>query len=65
MYRMALSFGIACLVIAIIAGLLGFGNIAGYSWEGVKVFFFVFLVFGAMGFVGGFFVRRRRSFWEG
>jgi uncharacterized membrane protein YtjA (UPF0391 family) len=65
MYRMALGLGFVCLIMALIAGLLGFGGIAGYSWEGVRIFFFTFLVLGVAAIVGGLFVRRRRSFWEG
>ena len=55
-----LRLAIACLVIALIATLLGFGGIAG-SFVGVaKILFFVFLVLAVLSFfLGGF---RRASF---
>ena len=39
-----LSWSVMFLVIAIIAGLLGFGGVAGTSMEFAKILFFVFLV---------------------
>jgi uncharacterized membrane protein YtjA (UPF0391 family) len=65
MYRLALGLSVVFLAIALLAGLLGFAGIAGFSWGGVRIFFFVFLVLAVLAFVGGFFVRRRRSFWDG
>ncbi len=48
-----LQFAITCLIIALIAALLGFGGIAG-SFVGVaKILFFVFLVIAVLSFVGG------------
>ncbi len=50
-----LQLAIACLVIALIAALLGFGGIAG-SFVGVaKIFFVVFLILAVLSFLfGGF-----------
>lgn len=48
-----LQLAITCLIIALIAALLGFGGIAG-SFVGVaKILFFVFLVIAVISFVGG------------
>jgi len=53
-----LQLAIACLVIALIAALLGFGGIAG-SFVGVaKILFVVFLIIAVLSFVGGGFRRR-------
>ena len=55
-----LQLAIACLVIALIAALLGFGGIAG-SFVGVaKILFVVFLILAVLTFLGGGF--RRRSY---
>ena len=52
-----LNLAITCLVIALIAALLGFGGIAG-SFVGVaKILFVVFLVLALLSFVGGGFRR--------
>ena len=56
-----LQLAITCLVIALIAALLGFGGIAG-SFVGVaKILFVVFLVLAVLSFVVG--GRRRGSYW--
>jgi uncharacterized membrane protein YtjA (UPF0391 family) len=57
MLRLAVLF----LVIALIAGFLGFGVVADYSWEAGKIVFFVFLVLAVLSFLGASF--RRRSYW--
>jgi uncharacterized membrane protein YtjA (UPF0391 family) len=57
MFRLALVF----LAIALIAGLFGFGGLAGYSWDGAKIVFFVFLALAVLSFVGHGF--RQPSFW--
>jgi uncharacterized membrane protein YtjA (UPF0391 family) len=57
MLRLAILF----LVIAVIAGVLGFGGIEHYSFEGAKIFFAIFLVLAVLAFLGHGF--RRRSFW--
>ena len=56
-----LQLAITCLVVALIAALLGFGGIAG-SFVGVaKILFVVFLVIAVLSFFGGGF--RRGSYW--
>ena len=58
-----LQLAIVCLVVALIAALLGFGGIAG-SFVGVaKILFFVFLVLAVLSFFGGS-IFRRRYFWQ-
>ena len=56
-----LQLAITCLVVALIAALLGFGGIAG-SFVGVaKILFVVFLIIAVLSFLGvGF---RRGSYW--
>ena len=58
MLRLAITF----LVIALIAGFLGFGGVAALSWEGAKIIFVVFIILAVMSFVGHGF--RRRNFLE-
>ena len=54
-----LQLAIVCLVIALIAALLGFGGIAG-SFVGVaKILFIVFLILAVLSFLGGG-IRRGR-----
>jgi uncharacterized membrane protein YtjA (UPF0391 family) len=48
MLRLAVVF----LVIALIAGFLGFGNVAALSWDGAKVLFAIFLVLAVLSFLG-------------
>jgi len=55
MLRLAVVF----LVIALIAGFLGWGVVASYSWEGAKILFIVFLVLAVLSFLGHGFSRRR------
>jgi len=56
-----LQLAITCLVIALIAAVLGFGGIAG-SFVGVaKILFFVFLVLAVLSFLGG--GLRRGRYW--
>jgi uncharacterized membrane protein YtjA (UPF0391 family) len=57
-----LQLAITCLVVALIAALLGFGGIAG-SFVGVaKILFVVFLIIAVLSFFGGGF--RRGSYWR-
>ncbi len=56
MLRLAIVF----VIIALIAGFLGFGGVENMSWAGAKIFFFVFLVLAVLSFLGGGF---RRSSW--
>ena len=61
MFRTALGLAIAFLIIAVIAGLFGFGIISSGSWLVAKICFFVFIVLAVLTFVGGFFVRGRNA----
>ena len=56
MLRLAIVF----LVIALIAAFLGFGGVASLSWEGARIFFFIFLVLAVLTFLGGAFRGRSR-----
>lgn len=49
MLRWALAF----LVVALIAGLFGFGLVAGASIEAAKILFFVFLVLFIVSLIAG------------
>ena len=49
MLRLAILF----LIIALIAGLFGFGVIEGFSWLAAKIFFFLFIVLAVIFFLGG------------
>ena len=51
MLRLALLF----LVIALIAALLGFGLVAGMSFEAARLLFGVFIVLAILSFIGGMF----------
>ncbi len=56
-----LQLAITCLVVALVAALLGFGGIAG-SFVGVaKILFVVFLILAVLSFLGGGF--RGRRYW--
>lgn len=56
-----LQLAITCLVIALIAAVLGFGGIAG-SFVGVaKILFAVFLIFAVVSFFFGGGMRRRST----
>ena len=53
-----LRYAIAFLVIALVAALFGYGGVAGYSMEGAKILFFVFIVLAVLTFLGGRFRGR-------
>lgn len=53
-----LSWALMFLVIALIAGLLGFGLVGGIAWFAAKILFFVFLVLFVISLVAG---RRLRG----
>ena len=56
--RTMLQLAIACLVIALLAAVLGFGGIAG-SFVGIaKILFVVFLVIAVLSFLFGGYSRR-------
>jgi uncharacterized membrane protein YtjA (UPF0391 family) len=46
-----LRFALVFLILALVAGLLGFTSIAGQSMEFAKILFFVFLVLFLLGLV--------------
>ncbi len=50
-----LRWAIMFLVIALLAGALGFFNIAGLSMEAARIVFFVFIVLAVLSFLGGAF----------
>lgn len=54
MLRLAVFF----LVIALIAAFLGYGGVANFSYDGARIFFFVFIVLAVLSLLGG---RSRRS----
>lgn len=54
MLRLAVFF----LVIALIAAFLGYGGVANYSYEGARIFFFIFIVLAVVSLLGG---RFRKS----
>jgi len=56
MLRMAITF----LVIALVAGLFGFGLIADFSFDAAKILFFLFLVLAVIAFVSDAFSGRAR-----
>jgi uncharacterized membrane protein YtjA (UPF0391 family) len=49
MLRLAILF----LIIALIAGFLGFGLVASASYDVAKIVFFVFLVLAVIALIGG------------
>jgi uncharacterized membrane protein YtjA (UPF0391 family) len=54
-----LGWVVTFLIVAIVAGLLGFGGIAGASIEIAKVIFFIAIVLFVISLVMGFFRGRR------
>jgi uncharacterized membrane protein YtjA (UPF0391 family) len=55
-----LRFAFLFLVVAVVAGLFGYGMISNYSWEAGKIVFVVFLVLSVLTFVGA--STRRASY---
>jgi uncharacterized membrane protein YtjA (UPF0391 family) len=56
-----LQLAVACLLIALIAAVLGFGGIAGSFVGLAKILFVVFLIVAVLSFLGGGF--RRGRYW--
>lgn len=50
MLRLALVF----FIVALIAGLFGFGLVADLSYGAAKIFFFIFVVLAVLALIGGF-----------
>lgn len=48
MFRTALGLSVVFLVVALIAGLFGFGILSAGSWFIAKIFFFIFLVLAVL-----------------
>lgn len=48
-----LRLAILLLVIALIAGLFGFGLVSGLAWAAARMLFFVFIVLAVLSFLGG------------
>ena len=48
-----LSWALTFLIIALIAGVLGFGLISGLAWEFAKILFFVFLILFVVSLIAG------------
>ena len=59
-----LQFAVLLLVIALLAGLLGFGGLAGSFVGLAKIVFFVFLILAVLSFFFGGNLFRRRYFWQ-
>jgi uncharacterized membrane protein YtjA (UPF0391 family) len=57
-----LRFAIVFLVIALIAGVFGFGYVSSTFMDGAKILFFIFIVLAVLSFLGHGY--RRRSFWD-
>ncbi|MBL8810714.1 MAG: DUF1328 domain-containing protein [Planctomycetaceae bacterium] len=48
-----LRYSVAFLIIALIAGVLGFGLIGGMAYSAAKICFFIFLILAVLSFVTG------------
>ena len=48
-----LNYAVIFLIIALIAGALGFGVVGGMAYGAAKIFFFVFLVLAVLSFLSG------------
>ena len=51
--RVMLGYAVTFLIIALIAGALGFGLVGGMAYGAAKIFFFVFLVLAVLSLVNG------------
>jgi uncharacterized membrane protein YtjA (UPF0391 family) len=49
-----LRWAILFLIVALIAGLLGFGLVAGVAYDAAKILFFVFLVLFVLSLIFGY-----------
>ncbi len=59
-----LQLAVLLLVIALLAGLFGFGGLAGSFVGLAKIVFFVFLILAVLSFFFGNNLFRRRYFWQ-
>ena len=51
--KVMLGYAVTFLIIALIAGALGFGLVGGMAYGAAKIFFFVFLVLAVLSLVNG------------
>ena len=51
--RVMLGYAVTFLIIALIAGALGFGLVGGMAYGAAKIFFFVFLVLAVVSLLSG------------
>lgn len=51
--KVMLNYAVLFLIIALIAGALGFGVVGGMAYGAAKIFFFVFLVLAVLSFLSG------------
>jgi len=49
---------IVFLVIALLAAFFGFAGVQGYSWNGARTLFYVFLAFAVLSFLGRLYGRQ-------
>jgi uncharacterized membrane protein YtjA (UPF0391 family) len=61
MLRTTMGLGVLFVVIALVAGLFGFGYVSANSWAAARIFFFIFLVLAVLSFLGGFLYSRRST----
>ena len=64
MMRNILGLGLACLIVAVIAGLFGFGIASGESFYAAQIFFFIFLVLAVLSCLFGGYGYYRRGSWD-
>lgn len=57
MFSNLLYWAIVFLIVAVVAGVLGFGGLAGTAVEGAKILFWVAIVLAVIGFLASM-VRR-------
>lgn len=51
--KVMLNYAVLFLIIALIAGAMGFGVVGGMAYGAAKIFFFVFLVLAVLSFLTG------------
>ena len=51
--KVMLGYAVTFLIIALIAGALGFGLVGGMAYGAAKIFFFVFLVLAVVSLLNG------------
>ena len=61
MFRTDLGLGITAFILALAAGLFGFGIVSSEAWLLAKIFFFIFLAISVATLVEEFFFSRRTA----